>query len=83
MGFIQTLITIYIFIIFVRAMLSWLPPSSNHGVVHQVSRVTYLMTEPVLRPVRGLMPMVRVGGQGLDLSVFVVILLLIILRAVI
>jgi uncharacterized protein YggT (Ycf19 family) len=36
-------------------------------------------TEPVLSPVRGLIPVVQIGGAGLDLSFMVVFFVLIII----
>ena len=37
-------------------------------------RVLDAITEPVLRPVRRILPPVRVGGHGIDLSIIVVVL---------
>jgi len=44
-----------------------------------VRSVLFTVTEPVLAPVRRLMPPVRVGGMGLDLSVTVVFLVILVL----
>jgi YggT family protein len=69
-----TIVNVYIFIIFGRIILSWFPRSS--GVLGTIGDVFYGLTEPVLGPVRRLMPMIAVGGMGLDLSPIIVLLVL-------
>ena len=56
-----------------RIVLSWFPPSGP-GPLETVRQVLFSVTEPVLGPVRRLLPMVRIGGMGLDLSPIVVFL---------
>jgi YggT family protein len=50
------------------------------GPLRTVWNVLHALTDPVLRPLRGLIPPVRAGAMGLDLSpmlAFVIILVLI------
>lgn len=54
-----------------RIVLSWFPPSGP-GALESIRGVLFAVTEPVLGPVRRLLPMVRIGGMGLDLSPLVV-----------
>ncbi len=54
-------------LIVVRALLSWIGPIS----AHPLSRLVYGVTEPLLAPVRALLP----DLGGVDLSPLVVILL--------
>jgi YggT family protein len=61
---------IYIYIIIGRAIISWV----NADPYNPIVRALYLMTEPVLRPVRKLVPPHKLGG--LDLSPLLVMLLL-------
>ena len=68
------LVEIYVVLLVVRALLSWFPMSDPGSALAKVVRVLDLITEPVLRPVRKVLPPVRVGGAALDLSVIVVIL---------
>lgn len=56
-----------------RIVLSWFPPSGP-GPVETIRELLFRVTEPVLAPVRRLLPMVRLGGMGLDLSPLVVFL---------
>jgi YggT family protein len=43
---------------------------------HKIQHVLSAICEPVLRPVRRIIPPVRVGGVGLDLSVLIVFLVI-------
>jgi YggT family protein len=69
-----TLVNVYIFIIFGRIILSWFPRSS--GVLGTIGDVFFGLTEPVLGPVRRMVPMIAMGGMGLDLSPIIVLLVL-------
>jgi YggT family protein len=59
-------------VIFVRIVLSWFPiqPDSPMATVY---RFVYALTEPVLGPVRRVVPGIGFGGMGLDLSPMIVI----------
>jgi YggT family protein len=65
-------------ILFARIILEWIPVSPDHPVVRLRSTLR-LVTEPILAPVRRLIPPVRAGGMALDLTPLIVILLLSIL----
>ena len=69
------LLQVYIVVIFVRVILSWFPISPDSALA-SVYRLVYSVTEPVLGPIRRMMPGVGVGGMGLDLSPIIVLLLL-------
>jgi YggT family protein len=56
-------------IIIIRALLSWVNPDPYNPIVQFLTRVT----EPVLRPVRKLVPAYRLG---IDLSPLIVILII-------
>jgi YggT family protein len=60
----------YVIAIILRMVLSWFPPSD--GIVGDAHRVLWRITEPVLGPVRRVLPPLG----GLDLSPLVVILVL-------
>lgn len=62
------ILSIYIWLIIARTIISWVNPSPYHPVV----RFLYKTTEPVLGPVRKLIPPLT----GLDLSPVVVIFLI-------
>lgn len=72
MEIVCTLITFYVLIIFVRIVLSWFPIDPN-GPVATIHGLLHLLTEPLLGPLRRVLPAVRFGGVALDLSPIVVI----------
>ena len=64
---VSLVLTVYLWIIIARALLSWVNPDPSNPIV----RFLYRVTEPVLRPVRRRLPTL---AMGLDLSPLVVIL---------
>ncbi len=75
------LIQAYIVLLFARLILSWFPmnPWSPWAkVVHQLARVT----DPVLTPIRRILPPLRVGGAAIDLSPLVLFFALEVLLSV-
>jgi YggT family protein len=69
-------LTIYLWIIILRAVFSWVYVPS----LYQAGRVLYRLTEPVLRPVRRLLPPAKLGG--LDISPIIAALLIVFLDTV-
>ena len=78
MRFIQDLLTLYILIIFVSSLLSWFPASSSTGGLATTKLVLARLTEPVLRPLRSILPRTSLG---VDFSPFIAILILYIIKA--
>jgi len=72
---ISGLLQLYLFVIFVRVILSWFPISPDSPIA-AVYRFVYAITEPVLGPIRRVMPSVGFGGMGLDFSPIIVLLVL-------
>lgn len=70
---IHWLIQLYVILIFGRIILSWFPMSPGSALV-PLNRFLYTTTEPVLGPVRRVLPPVRMGAVGLDLSPFIVLI---------
>ncbi len=71
------LITLFLLVLIAYSILSWVAYAgrlSYDSPVWKIQRVLARICEPVLRPVRSLIPPVRVGGVGLDLSVLIVFL---------
>jgi YggT family protein len=67
-----TALEIYLWgVLFPRALLSWFPASPG-STLASINSVLYRLTEPVLGPVRRLLPPVRAGGFGIDLSFIIV-----------
>lgn len=66
-------LTIYMWIIIFRALISWVNPDPYNQIVIFLHR----FTEPVLRPIRRILPMRNVG---IDFSPVIVILVIIFLK---
>jgi len=67
------LVEVFVVVLIVRALLSWFPVRPGSPMV-PVQRALALVTEPVLRPIRRILPPVRAGGMAIDLSILLVIL---------
>jgi len=65
---------------FARVILSWFPIAPGTGMA-SVFSVLYAITEPVLGPIRRVIPPMGMGGMGLDLSPLIVFFGLAILRS--
>lgn len=78
---IHDLLSLYIWVFIIAALLSWFPASSSTGGLASTRRILHALTEPVLRPIREILPRPRVGGVGIDFSVLVAIIALEIINA--
>jgi YggT family protein len=83
LGFIAELLSIYLFLLFIAAVLSWLVVfnivNTRHPAVSIIGDILYRITEPFLKPIRNYVP--NVGG--LDLSFLVLFVLVWFLRDVV
>jgi len=77
---VDVVIQIYIWVLIASAILSWLVAfdvvNRRSPVVSKIGLFLYRVTEPVLRPIRRVLPLIA----GVDLSPLVLILLLWFLR---
>lgn len=69
---ISYLLTIYMWIIIIRALISWVNPDPYNPIV----RFLYQATEPVLYPIRRRLPFIG----GIDLSPIIVLLVIMFLQ---
>jgi YggT family protein len=83
LGFISSLITLYIYVIIASAVMSWLIAFNVVNPYNQFVRSIWqglnAVTEPLLRPIRRWMP----DLGGIDISPVVLILLCMFLQAVV
>lgn len=77
---ISRLISILSLLIIIRALFSWFRPSGYNKFYYDVERFLHTVTEPILAPIRNVLPPV---GPGIDLSPLVAILLLNVLNEVV
>jgi YggT family protein len=75
-GFISLLLTLYIYVLVAAAVMSWLVAfnvvNPRNQFVSMVGEFLYRITEPVLRPIRNVMP--NLGG--IDISPIIVIIII-------
>ena len=80
---INTVINLFIYVLIASAVLSWLVAFNvvnvRNPIVAQIGEVLYRLTEPVLRPIRNLLP--NLGG--VDISPVILILLLLFVQRLI
>ena len=80
---VDTLITLYIWILIAAAVLSWLVAfnvvNARNPIVTNIGEFLYRVTEPALRPIRNMLP--NLGG--IDISPVILIILLLFLRQLI
>ena len=83
LGFISSLITLYIYVIIASAVMSWLIAFNVVNPYNQFVRSIWqglnAVTEPLLRPIRRWMP----DLGGIDISPVILILLLLFIRDVV
>jgi YggT family protein len=81
--FISYLLTLYVYILVASALLSWLIAfnvvNTHNQVVATIADFLWRITEPVLRPIRNILP--NLGG--IDISPVIVILIIIFIQNVV
>ncbi|MEN6374753.1 MAG: YggT family protein [Smithella sp.] len=70
---IDIVLSLYMWIIIIRALISWVNPDPYNQIVIFLNRIT----EPVLRPIRRKLPF---NSMGMDFSPLIVILVIIFLQ---
>ncbi|MDD2267327.1 YggT family protein [Sulfuricurvum sp.] len=68
-GIVHSLITVYIWVLIIGALLSWVRPDPYNPIV----QIIYRLTEPAYRLIRRVMPTVF---NGLDLAPLILVILL-------
>lgn len=69
------LLELFLLVLIARALLSWFQ-TPRGSVLDRINQVLAVITEPVLAPLRKIIPPVRVGGTYLDLSILVLFLVI-------
>ncbi len=76
------LLGLYALVLIIRVVLSWFPINPN-GVGATIAGFVYFVTDPVLLPLRRVMPALRIGSVGLDLAPMAVFFLITFIRGMI
>ncbi|MDP8944054.1 MAG: YggT family protein [Actinomycetota bacterium] len=76
--YLDTLILVYIVLIFIRIVMTWIPRIPYNPVLNAVLTFVRDVTDPYLNLFRRILPPVRLGPAALDLSPMVGIFVLVI-----
>lgn len=82
-AYVNALFTVYIVLIFLRILLSWVPRVPDNRALRAVVQFVHDTTDPYLNIFRRVLPPVGAGGMALDLSPMVGIILLFVLQAIV
>jgi len=86
-GIVSLALLLFQVLLIARAVLDWSAvlagPTPAGSVRGRLTSAVWTVTEPVLAPVRRVLPPVRFGGVGIDLSFIVVLLAIVVLRMII
>jgi YggT family protein len=78
----DTALYIYFLAVFAWVVLSWIPMSYGHPL-GRIKQFLDRIIEPVIRPIRRVIPPIRLGGGALDLSPLILIIGIQLLRGII
>ena len=77
-AYVNALFTVFIVLVFVRVLMSWIPRLPDSGPVHSIADFIRQTTDPYLNMFRRFLPQVGGGGFALDLSPMIGIILLLV-----
>jgi YggT family protein len=81
--YVNTLILVYLVLIFIRILTSWIPRMPYNRYLAAFLKFVSDVTDPYLNLFRRILPPVRMGGAGLDLSPIVATFVLIIVGQIV
>ena len=75
--YLNTLLVVYLVLIFIRVLMSWIPRMPYNRVLNAVLEFVKDVTDPYLNLFRRFIPMARVGPGAIDFSPIVATLVLV------
>jgi YggT family protein len=82
-SYVSALFTVYIVLIFIRILLSWIPRLPQNVVIQAVANFARQTTDPYLNIFRRILPPVGGSGLAIDLSPMIGLILLLIAQSVV
>ena len=82
-NYVQTLALVYLVLIFIRIILTWIPRIPYNRWLNAGIKFVTDVTDPYLNLFRRILPLVRIGPGALDLSPIVATFVLIIVSALV
>ncbi len=81
--YLNTLVLVYLVLIFIRILMSWIPRMPYNRYLAAFLKFVTDVTDPYLNIFRRVLPPVRMGGAGLDLSPIVATIVLIVVSSIV
>jgi YggT family protein len=82
-SYVNALFLVYIILIFVRILLSWIPRMPYNPTLSAIVNFIHEVTDPYLNIFRRILPPVGGGGFALDLSPIIAVIVLLIVQAIV
>lgn len=82
-AYVSALFTVYIILIFIRILMSWIPRIPDNKALRTVLEFVRETTDPYLNIFRRMLPPVGAGGMQLDLSPMIGVILLLIAQGIV
>jgi len=82
-SYVNALFLVYIILIFVRVLLSWIPRMPYNPTLRAVVDFVHEVTDPYLNIFRGLLPALGGRGMAIDISPILAIIVLLIAQGVV
>jgi YggT family protein len=79
-GLFCNVLSLFVVLVFIRIIASWFPIAPGSPMASAFSFL-YAITEPVLGPIRRVLPGIGAGGMQLDLSPIIVIIVVQVLKS--
>jgi YggT family protein len=81
--YVDSLFLVYIILIFIRVLLSWIPRMPYHPWLRTAVDFIHQVTDPYLNLFRRFVPSVGGGGLRLDISPIIAVIVLVIVRTIV
>jgi YggT family protein len=81
--YVNVLITVYVVLIFIRILITWIPRIPYNRVLSAIITFVSDVTDPYLNLFRRFIPPLRIGPGALDLSPIVAVLVLSIVGSIV
>lgn len=81
--FVYTLALIFVVLIFIRVIMSFIPRIPYYRWLDAFLNFVTAVTDPILNPLRRVIPPIRVGGAGLDLTPMIATFVLLVLAGIV
>ena len=82
-SYVNAVFLVYIIVIFIRVLLSWIPRMPYNRALHAVVEFVHQVTDPYLNLFRRFLPPLGGRGMAIDISPILAIIVLLIAQAVI